>query len=113
MFDDRKDGINCKVSCIKCPKFFSERFCYHCQGPKNTKFTQSLDARKVTMAQEGSRSQVKLMVTVRCRPLLKHELKANLYEIVRIMDKKVFNIITFPSLLFFLILWTLKELKIL
>lgn len=97
IFDESKDEI------IKSSGVFPERANCHHQGVKNTRFSQSLDIRKVTVAQEGSRGQAKLMVAVRCRPLLKHELKANLYEIVRIMDKKVNNHITFHSSLYFLI----------
>jgi hypothetical protein len=33
--------------------------------------------------------QASLYVAIRSRPLLKHEVKAGLYEILRIMDKKV------------------------
>jgi len=34
--------------------------------------------------------QSSLYVAIRSRPLLKHEVKAGLYEILRIMDKKVY-----------------------
>ena len=36
-----------------------------------------------------NKKQASLYVAIRCRPLLKHEVKAKLYEIIRIMDKKV------------------------
>lgn len=39
--------------------------------------------------QDQCKKQSSLHVAIRCRPLLKHEIKANYYEILRIMDRKV------------------------
>ena len=38
---------------------------------------------------QDTKKQASLHVAIRCRPLLKHEIKNNQYEILRIMDKKV------------------------
>ena len=55
----------------------------------NPKSLLSSDPSKIYTIQDPSKKQSSLHVAIRCRPLLKHENKANFYEIVRVMDKKV------------------------
>jgi len=66
--------------------------------PSLNMYSQASEEHKFASLSEYTKEPVKkqssLHVAIRCRPLLKHEIKANLYEILRIMDKKVYYTIT-------------------
>lgn len=66
--------------------------------PSLNLYSQMSEERKFASLSDQSKEPVKkqssLHVAIRCRPLLKHEIKANHYEILRIMDKKVILLLT-------------------
>ncbi len=95
MFDEEKDEQSSAVGSTKLPHI--KPYLGHSQAPENHKSSQALDPPKIYSVQEPSKKQSSLLVAIRCRPLLKHELKANMYEIIRIMDKKVFCVLFLRS----------------
>lgn len=94
MDNEQRNGVNSIGNSF--PKFQA----MSSQLVEENYLSQPTDALK---NQTDSKKQASLYVVIRSRPLLKHEIKANLYEILRIIDQKVTYLDTF-SLSFYLIL---------
>jgi len=69
----------------------------HMQNVEFHKSSHKLEQEKIIGPIDPNKKQSSLLVAIRCRPLLKNEIKANCYEIVRIMDKKVYFYIIYYS----------------